>query len=115
MHDELNAAFTQEDIETSKKKAAVGYLCFLVPLLGAKKSAFARFHANQGFWLQLLFLIVWLISLLFPLVPVKLTVQILYIVIAVCMVRGMMQAMQGQAQETPLIGKIHFLDRKISK
>ncbi len=36
------------DIETHKGMAILGYVFFLIPLLAAPNSKFARFHANQG-------------------------------------------------------------------
>ena len=36
------------DIEKHKGVAVLAYICFLIPLIAAPNSKFARFHANQG-------------------------------------------------------------------
>jgi uncharacterized membrane protein len=36
------------DVEKNKGMAVLAYICFIVPLVAAPKSKFARFHANQG-------------------------------------------------------------------
>lgn len=44
-----------EEIDATENHAAgaLAYLCFVIPLVYAPKSAFARFHANQALVLQL--------------------------------------------------------------
>jgi len=46
------------DIEKNKGMAILAYICFIIPLLAAPKSPFARFHANQG----LLVFILWCVA-----------------------------------------------------
>jgi len=41
------------DTQNNQTLAALGYVFFVIPLLFAPKSAFARFHANQGLLLQI--------------------------------------------------------------
>ena len=36
------------DIEQHKGAAILAYICFLIPLIAAPNSRFARYHANQG-------------------------------------------------------------------
>ena len=36
------------DVEKNKAMAILGYICFLIPLIAAPNSKFARYHANQG-------------------------------------------------------------------
>jgi uncharacterized membrane protein len=49
-----------EDAETNKGMAILAYICFLIPLIAAPKSGFAKFHANQG----LLSFMVWCAAIL---------------------------------------------------
>lgn len=42
------------DVQQHKAVAIAGYICFLIPLLVAPNSKFARFHANQGLLVQIL-------------------------------------------------------------
>jgi len=40
--------FEEDDIEENKKWAILSYFLFFIPLLVARDSHFARFHANQS-------------------------------------------------------------------
>ena len=48
-----------EDAEKNKGMAILAYICFVLPLIAAPKSEFAKFHANQG----LLTFIVWCVAI----------------------------------------------------
>lgn len=101
------ANFTQEDIAQNKVMAVLAYIIFLIPLLAAKESPFARYHTNQGLILFLAGIAVmvvgvipiigWLIALLAPLF------------ITVLAVIGIVNAAGGKAKELPLIGKFQLL------
>ena len=59
--------FDPADIEKNKAMGLLGYLIFFIPLLAAKDSAFAKFHANQGFVLFLSFIVasvLWIIPII---------------------------------------------------
>ena len=58
--------FEDEDIEDNKKWAILSYFLFFIPLLFAKDSHFARFHANQS----LLILLVYIACGLIYLIPI---------------------------------------------
>jgi uncharacterized membrane protein len=47
------------DIEKNKGMAILAYVCFIIPLVIAPNSKFARFHANQG----LLVFILWIVAI----------------------------------------------------
>jgi len=42
------------DVEKNKVMAILAYILFFVPLLAAKDSPFAKYHANQGTWLVII-------------------------------------------------------------
>ena len=111
------SSFHPEDIRRNKGYAVLAYLgiLVLVPILGAKHSAFARFHAGQG----LLLLIIGVAkSLLFGMVqtvldttifgilePVFAAVSvILSLLLLAAMIFGIVCAAQGKAKELPVIG-----------
>ena len=48
------------DVEKNKGMAILAYICFIIPLIAAPSSKFARFHANQG----LLVFIFWCVAIL---------------------------------------------------
>jgi len=103
--------FAPEDITNHKAHALCAYLhifgllpLFLVPLLAAPDSKYARFHADQGLTHYLTFfiggVILWLIPILgwILLVPFWLAWIILAII-------GIVNATQGKTQNLPIIGR----------
>ena len=93
-------------------------LLFLVPLLAAPQSRYARYHTNQGVVLFLVELI-WglafgILNAILSIIPV---VWILFSLIGwlvslgflALTIIGIVNAVQGRAKELPLIGKIRFL------
>ena len=127
--------YCENDIKDNKIFAFLSYIgpLFLVPVLAAPKSKYARFHANQGLVLVLAELIIalplraldWLNGFIFgnfslfygwlSFVPalvsgviglLGLAVGMLALVLAVI---GVINAFQGKANELPFIGKIKIL------
>ena len=45
---EIVIVISSKDIEKNKIMAVLAYIIFLIPLLAAKDSPFAKFHTNQG-------------------------------------------------------------------
>lgn len=97
--------FDQEDIAKNKVFAIFAYIgiLFLIPLLAAKDSPFARFHANQG---MVLFIINIAIGIATGIIEI---LGILSIVTLVFMVMGIINAANGKGKRLPLIGKIELL------
>ena len=127
--------YCENDIKDNKIFALLSYIgpLFLVPVLAAPKSKYARFHANQGLVLFLAEIIIalplraldWLNGFIFgnielfqdwlSFVPavvgavislVGLVVGMLALVLAVI---GVINAFQGKANELPFIGKMRIL------
>ncbi len=128
-------SYCENDIKDNKIFAFLSYIgpLFLVPVLAAPKSKYARFHANQGLVLFLAEIIIalplkaldWLNGFIFgnislfrdwlSFVPavvgavislLGLAVGMLALVLAVI---GIINAFQGKATELPFIGKIRIL------
>ena len=95
--------YDARDIESNKVMAILAYiwLLFLVPLLAAKDSKFAQFHAYQGISLFITWVIVNVIGMILPYTLSGL-VTIGVLVLAII---GIMNAYQGKAKPLPLIGK----------
>ena len=90
-----------KDVEDNKVIAAIGYvwiLC-LVPLFLKRHSKFAQFHAKQGLVLFIVEIFGWLI-LWIPLVGWLLGALILIFAIL-----GIMNSLQGNYWEMPILGK----------
>lgn len=97
------------DIEENKVMAVLSYIwiLFLVPLLAAKNSKFARFHANQGLVLFLAGIASGVVAVI-PILGWILSV-VCSIVLTVLMILGIINAATGKAKELPIIGKISLI------
>ncbi|MDB6015807.1 MAG: putative rane protein [Pedosphaera sp.] len=101
------------DIEQNKVFAVLAYIgiLFLVPLLAAPNSRFARFHTNQGIVLFLASIIGGAGSFVLMMVPFVGCFAVLLPVVVgvgsfVLMILGIINAATGQYKPLPLIG--HF-------
>ncbi len=107
---DTTSEFAVNDIQENKVFAILAYLgiLFIVPLLAAPNSKFARYHANQGSVLFITLLAVLIVSLIFGLIPVLGIIirVILYLCFLTLLVIGIVNAAQGKAKELPLIGGI---------
>ena len=96
--------FDPADIEKNKAMGLLGYLIFFIPLLAAKDSPFAKFHANQGFVLFLSYIVasvLWIIPILG-----WIAAPIVYIVVTVFSIMGIINALGGKAINLPIVGKL---------
>lgn len=117
---DTTAAFDPRDIEQNKTMAILSYfgILVLIPLLGAKESKFARYHANQGLALciaaiiygvaytvlsALVLAISWRLYFVVSLLGL---VGVVFLVLAIL---GIINAANGRAKELPLIGKFKIL------
>lgn len=97
-----------QDVEQNKTIAAVSYILFFLPLLAARNSRFAMYHANQGLLLLLatiagniILSILWFVSwLLYP---------IFALVVIVYLIFGIMNAVNGKMQPLPFMPNIEIL------
>ena len=99
--------FDKDDIEKNKAMGLLAYILFFIPLLAAKDSPFARYHANQG----LVLFLCGLISSVLWIIPIVgwIIAPILSIVITVLAVIGIINALNGKAKDLPIIGKFKIL------
>jgi len=99
------------DIEQNKVFAILAYLgiLFLVPLLAAPQSPFARYHTNQGIVLFISALILHFGAVIIAFATFGfglLIAPIAWVIILVFMILGIVNAASGQCKPLPLIG--HF-------
>lgn len=127
---DTTAQYDPQDIANNKAMGVLAYLgiLVLVPILGAKQSKFARFHANQGLTLlgvEVIYSIVsailravikteetlWGYGLGIYTTPTWLNVilGLISIPLLVLAILGIVNAAQGKAKELPLIGKFQWL------
>ncbi len=104
---DTTAEYDAQDIEKNKIMAVLAYILFFIPLLAAKDSKFARFHANQG----LVLFLGGLISSVVAVIPVIgwIIAPIAGLAVTVLAVLGIINALNGKAKELPLIGKFRIL------
>ena len=114
--------YSRSDIEDNKLMAVLSYLGILVliPILAAKDSPFAKFHATQGLNL-LIVSVAWsivsgiigailgAIGVTFLSVLWSIITWLVSIVIFLTMVIGIINAAQGKAKELPIIGGFRIL------
>ena len=118
--------FDANDVQSNKVQAILAYfgILVLVPILGAKDSKYAKFHANQG-------LILLIISIMFSIVISILSsifvssflfsgafnifyyliksLYVVYLGIGLLAILGIVNAATGKAKELPLIVSIRIL------
>ena len=99
--------FDKDDIEKNKAMGLLAYILFFIPLLAAKDSPFARYHANQG----LVLFLAAILSSVILIIPILgwIIAPILSILITVLAVIGIINALNGKAKELPIIGKFKIL------
>lgn len=114
MQNEANR-FDSNDITTNKGISILSYLSILVlvPLLAAKNSPFARFHANQGLLLLILSVSSTILNGILSTVHLGwigwIVSSVIGIFTFVCMILGIVNAAQGRAVRLPIIGNIEIL------
>ena len=111
--------FSEEDIDSSAFFAPLAYICilFFVPILIKPKSAFARYHANQGLVLLLTalvsYFVIFVVGLLLNMVGLWVFTIALFTVcncfFVLCIIVGAYNAMSGYAKEIPLVGRIRII------
>jgi len=104
---DITDQFDKDDIEKNKVMGLLAYILFFIPLLAAKDSPFARYHANQG----LVLFLAAILSSVILIIPILgwIIAPILSIVITVLAVIGIINALNGKAKELPIIGKFKIL------
>ena len=106
---DYTAQFDPADIEANKVMAFLGYILFLIPMLAAKESRFAQFHANQGLILLLAGIIVGTAGSIIPVLGWFLILPIGCVAVAILGIIGILNALGGKAKDLPLIGKYRLL------
>ena len=104
---DTTSEYDAQDIEKNKVMALLAYIFFLIPLLAAKDSKFARFHTNQG----LVLFIGAILSSVITVIPIIgwIIAPIAGLVITVLAIIGILNALNGRAKELPVIGKFKIL------
>jgi uncharacterized membrane protein len=97
-----------DDVEKNKPMAILAYIIFFIPLLAARESKFAMYHANQGFLVFLTALAVNVIGMLIPIIGWFIIVPFGNLFVLVLVILGIINAANGQMKPLPLFGKIEI-------
>lgn len=97
------------DVEQNKIYAVLAYLIFFLPLIAAKESRFAMYHANQGLLLLILAVAVNIVGSVIPILGWLIILPLGNLFVFVLAILGIINAAQGKQKELPLIGKYVLL------
>ncbi len=104
---DTTAEYDAQDIEKNKVMAVLAYIIFLIPLLAAKDSKFARFHTNQGLVLFIAAVVLSIIASI-PIIG-WIIAPIIALAVTILAIIGIINALGGKAKELPIIGKFKIL------
>lgn len=96
--------FDRTDIDKNKGIAMLAYLLFFIPLLAAKDSKFAMYHANQGLILLICAIAVNFIGSILPFIGWFLILPIGNICVFILFIIGIINAAGGKKKPLPLVG-----------
>ncbi|MCL2648076.1 MAG: hypothetical protein FWD61_13875 [Phycisphaerales bacterium] len=129
VHEVSDSPTSDPDVEKHKGLAILGYILFIIPLIIAPQSKFARFHANQG----LLVFIVWLTTLVVGTILVvggmiaknylvkiwflsmfcgcisQMVPVLMFLGAIALMIIGIINAANGEKKELPLLGHLTLI------
>lgn len=98
------------DVEKNKGIAILAYFVFFIPLLAAKDSKFAMYHANQGLNLFLFAMIGWVVSFITAFILIGFLIGFaVWIAIIVFIILGIINAAKGEMKPLPLIGGFNLI------
>ena len=106
---DYTAQFAPADIEANKIMAVLAYILFLIPLLAAKESPYAKYHTNQGLLLFLAGIVVSIAGSIIPILGWFIILPIGSVIVAVLGIIGIINAWKGTAKDLPIIGKIRII------
>lgn len=109
METQLNHEQDMKDVNENKGMAIVAYIIFFIPLIAAKGSKFAMYHANQGLVLFLLAVVVNVVGMVIPWLGWFLIIPLGYIFVLILAIIGIINASGGKQVPLPLIGKITII------
>lgn len=96
------------DVNANKWIGVLAYILFFLPLLAAKESRFAMYHANQGLVLLILGIACNIVLGLIPVIG-WILLPLANLATLVLAILGIIQAANGQLKPLPLIGGITII------
>ncbi|RPF51064.1 DUF4870 domain-containing protein [Aquisalibacillus elongatus] len=108
-NEEVKSEETSKDAEENKGMGVVAYIIFFIPLLAAKESEFAMYHANQGLLLLLTAIIINTVGTIIPIIGWLLILPLGNLFVFILWILGIINSARGQMKPLPLIGKFEIL------
>jgi uncharacterized membrane protein len=97
------------DVANNKGMAILAYILFFIPLLAAKQSRFAMYHANQGLNLFLALVAVNIVSTIVPVIGWLLIGPLANLGLFILAILGILNAAGGRCKPLPLIGSFRII------
>ena len=105
---DTNPQFDPQDVADNKMLAMLGYLTMgVLPMLGARNSAYAMHHTNQALWIFIGSLLCGLVCI----VPILgwIVAGVGSIFLSVCDIIGIVRALNGSGKYLPFVKKLPVL------
>lgn len=100
------ATAAKKDGEVNVTMAVLAYIIFLIPLLTeAKDDPFVKFHIKQGIMLVIFAVVTYTLSVVIPVLGWFILGPVTTIMTVVFAIMGILNAVNKQQKELPLIGK----------
>lgn len=99
----------KSDVGNDKIMGILAYIFFLIPLLAAKDSKFAMYHANQGLLLFILAIGVNVIGTVIPVLGWFILGPLGNLLVIGLAILGIINAANGEQKPLPVIGKYTLL------
>ena len=97
------------DAQNNKWMGVLAYFIFFLPLILAKDSGFAKFHANQGLILLILVVVVNVVGGIIPIIGWFIILPLGSLFCFVLAIIGIVNAIKGEMKPLPIIGGITLL------
>ncbi|HAR96012.1 MAG TPA: hypothetical protein DCR97_08645 [Deltaproteobacteria bacterium] len=98
-----------EDVEKNKAMAILSYIIFFIPLIAARESKFALYHANQGLVLFLAAVVINIVGGIVPFIGWFIILPFGWIAVVILAIIGIINASKGLMKPLPLIGGITII------
>jgi uncharacterized membrane protein len=98
-----------QDVEKNKVMAILAYIIFFIPLIAARESKFAMYHANQGLVLFLAAVVINIVGGIIPFIGWFVILPFGWIAVLVFAIIGIINASKGEVKPLPLIGGISII------
>lgn len=109
MTGEVNPQPDTKDVTDNKLMAVFAYIIFFIPLIAARESKFAMYHANQGLLVFLAAVIINIVGSIIPLIGWFLIIPLGNLAVLAYVIIGIINAVNGVQKPLPLIGKIEII------